>query len=206
MGDGENFFLAMHARCPHCLHRFSICCAITHDKQIVKIPLSTTMMKKWISWSLRKQVNKIINNKMTDSNTDTSEFRAALPILILRWWVNRALQQRTTEQFIENKSSLLVAKTADHLSNTENGSPEDSSMLSNELAQEPLPPQSVQDEEITLLGEVIGYLGSLPIVEFFDYQEKRYCFSRVCHGTVSLVLTESEQLYKDVLIYTTELK
>ena len=65
----------------------------------------------------------------------------------------------------------------------------------------PPPPKSLTVDEVVCAEEVIGYLGVLPIIAYFDYQQQRYFFDRVCHVPEEMSLLGHEQLFRDELIY-----
>ncbi len=112
--------------------------------------------------------------------SDTKEVvKVPFPVSIMKWWIRWSLKKRAND-IINNKITLLTAETEEI---------------------PPPPPVSLNEEEVQNTGEVLGYLGALPIIAYFDYQQQRYFFDRVCHTPEKLVLLPHEQLFRDMLIY-----
>ena len=141
-GDGDNLYIAAHAKCPHCCNIFSVCCVVTDTRQVVKVPLPVTLMKWWIRYSLKKRAAMVLKHGFVAPSADIEEETPPAPV------------------------SLTI-------------------------------------DEVALSPEIIGYLGNLPIHEYFDYQELRYYFEQVYpeNATQPLAKPELEQLFCQRLVY-----
>ena len=116
--------------------------------------------------------------------TDTRQVvKMPFPISVMKWWIRRSLRKRAAD-ILNGKVSLPPA----------------------DIIEEPAAaPVSLRKEDVVLSEEIIGYLGSLPIYDYFDYDGQRYYYSRVQPEQVKVELTPSEQLFCDVLIYQTKI-
>ncbi|KZE32452.1 hypothetical protein EV683_1264 [Crenobacter luteus] len=52
----QKLFLAAHAACPHCDHRFGVACAITADKRVHRVRLPMWLYKLWMKSNARRGV------------------------------------------------------------------------------------------------------------------------------------------------------
>ncbi|AXK39004.1 hypothetical protein [Crenobacter cavernae] len=55
----QKLFLAAHAACPHCGHRFGVACAITADKRVHRVRLPMWLYKLWMKSNARRGVTLV---------------------------------------------------------------------------------------------------------------------------------------------------
>ncbi len=79
-GDGDNLYIAAHAKCPHCRNVFSVCCVVTDNRQVVKVPFPVTIMKWWIRYSLKKRAAMVLKHGFVAPSADVEEETPPAPI------------------------------------------------------------------------------------------------------------------------------